>query len=205
MGNFFNMDNPFWEGMGRIFDIFVLNCLWLLCCVPIFTIGPATTALFYALIEMLRGEGGYVSHDFFRSFRLNFKQGIILGLPLTFIGAFLAVDIYMCRRAGTGIYSFFLFFFLILFIFWLALVLYVFPLLAKFERKSRDLIIWAFTLCIRYFARTFGMMFLIVLSIWVLHLLPGLIFIVPALAADGITTILLPVIDQYLPSEDEEE
>ncbi len=205
MGKIFDMNNPLWQGMGRIFDIFVLNCLWLLCCVPVFTIGPATTALFYAMVELLRGEGGYVSHDFFKSFRLNFKQGIILGIPLTLTGLFLAFDIYLCRQAGTGIYSFFLFFFLILFILWLALFLYVFMLLAKFERKSRDLLIWAFTLCIRHFARTIGMMFIIAIAIWVCHILIGLIFIAPGLAADEITEVFLPILSPYLPADDEEE
>ena len=54
MKKLFNMDNPFWTAMGRVFDIFVLNCLWLLCCLPVFTIGPATTALFYGMFGILR-------------------------------------------------------------------------------------------------------------------------------------------------------
>ena len=48
---FFKMDNPLWEAMGRLFDIFVLNVLWLVCCLPVFTIGPSTTAVFYAMID----------------------------------------------------------------------------------------------------------------------------------------------------------
>ena len=35
MDRLFNPDNPFWLGMGKIFDIFVLNVLWLLCCIPV--------------------------------------------------------------------------------------------------------------------------------------------------------------------------
>ena len=106
MNKIFRSDNPFWMGMGSIFDIFVLNLLWLLCCLPIVTIGPSTTALFYAMMSLVRGEGGYVSHDFFHSFRQNLKQGIFLGLPLTAIGAFLMLDISLCYHAGTGIYTF---------------------------------------------------------------------------------------------------
>lgn len=64
MKKIFNMDNPFWVAMGRVFDIFVLNCLWLLCCLPVFTIGPATTGLYYGMFGILRGDGGYPSRDF---------------------------------------------------------------------------------------------------------------------------------------------
>ncbi|MBQ6393347.1 MAG: DUF624 domain-containing protein, partial [Eubacterium sp.] len=46
----FNADNPFWQIMDTVFDLFVLNTLWLVFCIPVITIGPSTTAAFYALI-----------------------------------------------------------------------------------------------------------------------------------------------------------
>lgn len=177
MNRFFNQDNPFWNGMERIFDVFVLNILWLVCCLPIVTIGPATTAFFYALIQLLRGENGYISRDFFRSFRQNFRQGILLGVPLTAVGAFLALDITLCYRSGTGIYTFFMVFFAVLFLFWAFLTLYSFPLLAKFEKTNREILIWAFTLSIRHAGRTLLMLAVSALGLWACHILSGLIFI----------------------------
>ena len=89
----FRSDNPFWQSMGTVYDLFIVNSLWLLCSLPVFTIGPATAAAFYALAERLLGESGGISRDFFSSFRRNFKQGVLLGLPLTALGIFLAADI----------------------------------------------------------------------------------------------------------------
>ena len=86
LNRFFNADNPFWNSMGNIFDVFILNMLWLICCLPVFTIGPSTTAFYYGMINLARGEEHYVSKDFFRSFVQNFKQGIGLGIPLTALG-----------------------------------------------------------------------------------------------------------------------
>ena len=205
MKKIFNMDNPFWVAMGRVFDIFVLNCLWLLCCLPVFTIGPATTGLYDGMFGILRGDGGYPSRDFFKSFKLNFKQGLQLGIPLTLIGAFLALDIYLCYQSGRGIYTFFLFFFAVLFIVWLAVTLYTFPLLAKFERTNKQILIWAFTLCIKNFPRTLYMFFSLALGLWLCHLLPGLLFIAPAFIAENHTAILLTVLDPYLPKPFEED
>ena len=116
MNSLFNAENPFWEAMERLFDLFILNLLWLLCCLPVFTIGPATAALHYAVINLAEKEEHSVTKDFRKSFWLNFRQGIRLGVPLTATGIFLLADIVMSYRSGTGIYTFFLFFFSFLFI-----------------------------------------------------------------------------------------
>lgn len=199
MSRFFNQDNPFWAGMERIFDVFVLNLLWLLCCLPIVTIGPATTAFFYALIQLLRGENGYISHDFFRSFRQNFRQGVMLGLPLTAVGAFLVLDITLCYRSGTGIYTFFMVFFAVLFLFWAFLTLYSFPLLAKFEKTGKEILIWAFTLSIRHAARTLLMLAVFAAGLWACHILSGLIFIVFGLTGWFIASQMVRILKPYLP------
>ena len=205
MNKFFRSDNPFWIGMGSIFDLFVLNLLWLLCCLPIVTIGPATAAFYYAMINLVRGEETYLSKDFFHSFRQNIKQGIFLGIPLTAIGAFLLLDISMCYHAGTGIYTFFMVFFAVLFLIWLFIALYAFALLAKFEKKNKDLIIWAFVLSIRNLGRTLLMVFVLALGLWACHLLPGLIFIAFGLVCRFQTGLMLKILKPYLPDPMAEE
>lgn len=185
--------------MGRIFDVFVLNILWLLCCLPVFTIGPSTTAFYYAMINLVRGEENSVTRDFFRSFRRNFKQGLILGIPLTAIGIFLVVDVTMSHRAGTGIYTFFMVFFAMLFLVWAFVTLYTFPLLAKFEKNSKDLLIWAFTLSIRHLGRTLLMLLMLAVGLWMCHILPGLIFIVFGLVGQFQSMMIASVLKPYLP------
>ncbi|MBQ9421427.1 MAG: YesL family protein [Lachnospiraceae bacterium] len=195
----FKSNNPFWQSMGTVYDVFIVNTLWLLCCIPVFTIGPATTAAYYALIQRLLGEGSAVHKDFISSFKRNFKQGTVLGLILTFIGAFLAVDIYMCRRAGTGIFSFFMFFFIAVFIFWAFVTLYAFPLLAKFDRTNRDILIWAFTLSIKNLPMTLMMLFVFVAAIWMCHIIPGLIFIMFGASMQFCATVLTSIFKPWLP------
>ncbi len=185
--------------MGRIFDVFLLNILWLLCCLPVFTIGPSTTAFFYAMINLVRGEGNPVSRDFFRSFRQNFKQGLLLGIPLTATGVFLAMDVAISHRAGTGIYSFFMVFFAVMFLLWAFITLYTFPLLAKFEKNSKDLLIWAFTLSIRHLGRTLLMLLMLAVGLWFCHILPGLIFIVFGLVGQFQSMMIASILKPHLP------
>ena len=196
---FFNDQNPLWTGMSRIFDVFILNILWLLCCLPVFTLGPSTTAFFYAMINLVRGEENSVPRDFFRSFRQNFKQAILLGIPLTAIGAFLAVDVAMSHRAGTGIYTFFMVFFAVMFLLWAFITLYIFPLLAKFEKNSRDLVVWAFLLSIRHLPKTLLMLLMLVVGLWLCHILPGLIFIVFGLVGQFQSILIASILKSQLP------
>ena len=87
----------------------------------------------------------------------------------------------------------------------LAVTLYTFPLLAKFERTNKQILIWAFTLCIKNFPRTLYMFFSLALGLWLCHLLPGLLFIAPAFIAENHTAILLTVLDPYLPKPFEDD
>ena len=85
MGNFFNLDNPLFSILNKICDMLFVSIIYIILCLPIFTIGPATTALYYAVVKVIRRERGYISREFFRSFKLNFKRGTIVGLVLTLL------------------------------------------------------------------------------------------------------------------------
>ena len=64
----------------------ILNLLWLACCVPVVTVGPATAALYDATRRHLLGGEGYLAATFFRAARDNLKQAGILGVIALAIG-----------------------------------------------------------------------------------------------------------------------
>ena len=209
LNKIFNVNNPFWQSMNTIFDLFILNTLWLICSIPLVTIGPATAALYYTLIQRARREErAKLSQDFFYSFKGNLRQGILLGVPLTLVGAFLAFDIWLCRRSGTGIYTFFMVFFAIVFVFWAFTALYAFPVLSKFDRTNRQILIWAFTLSIKNLTMTLTMLFVLAAGLWLCHLLPGLIFIIFGIIAQFNANIFAVIFKPFLPKpfwKEEEE
>ena len=196
----FNQDNPFWQSMDRVFDLCELNILWLVCCIPIVTAGPSTVAFYYAMINLVRGEEGYVHKDFFRSFKQNFKQGLLAGLLLMAVGGFLAADVYIAYKSGKGIYTFLMFFFAFLFLIWSFVALYTMPLLAKFENSLRNTIIWAFTLSIKHFPQTLLMLFAVVVALWLCHLLPGLMFIVFGFVCQFHARRMVSILKPWLPA-----
>ena len=93
---FFNYDNPVWRFIGKLGDLILLNILWIVCSIPVFTIGASTTAVYYVTLKLVRDEGDSTIRSFFHSFKGNFRQataiwmillaaGIVLGLSLIHI------------------------------------------------------------------------------------------------------------------------
>ena len=61
-------------------DLMVLNVLWLICCIPIITVGPATSALCCVSLKLARGEPTATVRTFFEALKQNFVQALLLGL-----------------------------------------------------------------------------------------------------------------------------
>ena len=80
MDRLFNMDNKFFTVMGRVADLIMLNVVFLICCLPIVTIGASLTALHYVTLKMARNEESYIIRSFFKSFKQNFKQATVINL-----------------------------------------------------------------------------------------------------------------------------
>lgn len=72
-------DSYFYHILCGIFDLVILNLCWLLCCLPVVTIGAATASLYRAVYAMRRDEGSPI-RDFFRIFRGCLKSAIPLWL-----------------------------------------------------------------------------------------------------------------------------
>ena len=87
-----NPDSKIMNFLGRLGDMFILNILYLLCCVPVVTIGAATTGLYYTTLKMAENRESYVWKDFLKSFRQNFRQATVIWLILLAALAVLAMD-----------------------------------------------------------------------------------------------------------------
>ena len=97
MDRFFNMDNKFFTFMSRVADLIILNLLCIVCCIPVVTIGPSIAAMFYVTLKMVRNEESYIVRGFFKSFKQNLKQGIVINLIMLAAALLLYFDISICR------------------------------------------------------------------------------------------------------------
>ncbi len=80
MKSFFQMDNPLFQILQRILNVVGLSLVWILCCLPVVTIGAATAALYYTTVKVVRNERGYLFAEYFSAFKKNFRQSTIATL-----------------------------------------------------------------------------------------------------------------------------
>ena len=201
----FHSDNPFWGGMGRLFDIVELNLLWLLCTLPLFTVGPASVGLYSAMLALVRGKETYPHRDFFRAFRRDFRKNVLAGLLLSAVGGFLWADVLICRRSGHGIFAFLMVFFFVFFLFWLFTTLYALPLLAVCDGGLQNALILSFTLSVRRFPLTVALLLITALSLWICHLFPPLIIAAIGISVHTKVFLLLPLLKPWLSDETESD
>lgn len=133
MNNIFNLNSPVMQFLSKVFDLMILNLLWLICCIPIITIGPATTAMYYVAMKIADDEYSEVLRPFFHSFKQNFLQGIVLELIFIVVGVVLFFDYRFCLLfEGTAekiMIGAFIFFGVV----YLVLVSYTYPLLSQYS------------------------------------------------------------------------
>jgi uncharacterized membrane protein YesL len=102
---FLSYDSKFGQIFLKVAYSCCLNVLWFICCLPIFTIGASTTALYYTSFKIAKNEGSFITTMFFRSFKQNFKQATLIWLIMLGTGILLVVDgvlAYRLRETNTG-------------------------------------------------------------------------------------------------------
>jgi len=153
----FDPDNLFWRLISRGVDFVGLGLFWLLLCVPVVTIGPATSALYYTVVKVFRQRDNAGFTTLWNSFRANLKKGCIATLICLPVAALIVVSYAVMTafrdQGGMGA---------VLFVaYWVVLLIpagvvcWLFPILARFETGVKDAFRTAFVLALRHLPSTF--------------------------------------------------
>lgn len=137
-------DNIIVRVLTRLFDLMLLNMLWLLCSLPVVTMGASTTAMYSVTLKMVGREEGYIIKDFFKAFKENFKKSTIIWLGLLMVGSIIGLDFVAIREISKGIRNIVMIFLEIALILYIIEFIFVFPLLARFENTIRNTLINGF-------------------------------------------------------------
>ena len=86
------MDNVVVRALTKICDMMCLNVIWLICCIPIVTIGASTAALYSVMLKMVKNEEGYIFKSFFKAFKENFRQSTVIWLLFVLAGVIWWID-----------------------------------------------------------------------------------------------------------------
>lgn len=210
MGRFFNMDNKFFVFMGRLADLCMLNILCIICCLPVVTAGASLTALYYVTMKMVRNEESYIFRSFFKSFKQNFRQATVINLIMLAAAALLYLDTRITKAMEDPVGKILAMIFALFTMIYLIILLYLYPVLAKFYNSIKNTFKNALLMGIRHLPYTFLMLAVCASPLLILFipsfqvqmfLILVLILIGPALAAYCNSHFFVRIFDKYIPEE----
>ncbi len=180
MSNLFNLDGPVLQFINKIVYSVYLNILWFICCIPVVTAGASTAALFYVTLKISRNEEGNITKAFFHSFKANLRQATKIWLILLSLGIILSIDGYVLyhMRFENVFWTLCTAIFCVAAIAYAIVLMYIFPLLARFDNtigamfKNALFIGVRFLFCTVLMAVIYFVMLLIVVRIFT----PAVIF-----------------------------
>ena len=180
MNNLLNVDGPVIKFINKIAYSVWLNLLWFICCIPIITIGPSTTALFYCCHKMACDEESYITKAFLYSFRQNFKQATIVGITATLIGIIIGIDGYALYHLHniSRFWTIVLSLFIVATIAYILIISWLFPLLAHYENTIINTLKNSIMLSIRFIICSVMMLliYFVMLVIVIRFFTPAIIF-----------------------------
>lgn len=166
---FLNIDSPLMQGLTKVADLMLLNLLTILCCIPVITMGPALTALNYMTLKMVRNEDTYIVRGFFKSFKENFFQSLLIWLLFLVLGIVLVFDYLIIGSSEASYAGVMQMLILVAGIIVICTLLYVFPVLAKFRNNIRVTLKNALLISLVQFPKTILM--------FIMYLIPLVIFL----------------------------
>lgn len=154
---FLSYDSKFGRLFLKLSYACCLNFIWLVCCLPIITIGASTTALYYTSFKIAKDEGSYITTMFFRSFRQNFRQATVIWLIMLAVGMVIGIDarlLYQLHNTTTGtaavVWTLLLAVNYACLLFYAIVLVHIFPLLSIASNTTPNMFKNAFLIGTRY-------------------------------------------------------
>ena len=147
------------RGMNAAADLIILNLLMLLCCLPVFTAGAAAVASYTCIMRLLRGgEPSFPVKAFFAEFRKAFVKATLAWLLVLLCIAILAGDYYFAVYVSDPPNRFFMVFAIGMAVVLSTALVWLFPLIARFENTVRGHIKNAFLMAAASLPKTLSAM-----------------------------------------------
>lgn len=207
MGNIFRYDNKFFEALGKITDLVILNLLFIFSCIPIVTIGASVTAMYSVSMKMAKDEDDYIVKEFIKRFKENFKISTIVWVLMLVVGGVLVLDYQIADLISSEVLSMMLrVIFTMVSIIILFILTYIFPIISKFENTIKNTIINSILISVQNLPYTIIMVALNLLPLILLNLVTsfwGYILFFYIILGFGITSYLNSIfmnkiLDKYI-------
>lgn len=202
--NLFDYNSPLMRFLDKTMKCVWTSVLFIVTCLPVFTIGASVSALYYTSRKVLKDDLSYATKAYFHSFKTCFKQSTLFFLPVG-AAAFLfwreAKMMKAFATAGQSVGNLYPLFYILM----AALVLYLMwglVILARFQNTLRSTARNALLMMIRNPGTTVICGLLAVFGAIVVYLIPILIILMPSIIMWLVCYFVEKVFRKYMPSEE---
>lgn len=149
----------------KFWNLIVLNMIYVLFCIPVVTIGPATAGMTKILRNYAREEHAFVWGDFIETFKKNFKQAFLYSVVDLLVTAFLVLDLLSVQNVPNRVIVVLSMAAILLsFTIWTFMRYYIYPMMITFRLTFRQLLKNAFIFCWAGFIRNLFLTVFLALS-----------------------------------------
>lgn len=200
-------DSPIFQKITRLADFFLASLLWLLSSIPVITVIPATIAMYYSTVKIVRYRANESTvQNFFHSFKMNLKQGIWLSVLYILAAVVLYTFVDVAKAVGMGtLYS--KVYMVLTAVYTIALAgisLCLIPIVSRFEIGTLS----AIKLSLRFIAGNFKPLipYIIALAgvVFFCYAVPPLILVVPAGFCYSLSNYTEPLMNAYMEEQADE-
>ncbi len=172
--------------MEYVAKFFSLNLLWLVTCLAVVTIFPATAAMFAVVRDWVRGKERGIVAPYFRYLRENFAQSFGVGLLWTGFGFFLGLDVVALRMMTHWLQTPLFVILVLVILLYAGASVYLFPIMVQYRSKWWEVITNAFLLTVTRPIVTLACWGIIVLACTLFFFIPISLLLGVAATAYGV-------------------
>ncbi len=201
MNQLFSTEGITYRFLNKTGNIILATILWIIGCIPVVTIGTSTAAFYYTMVKSVRKDVGYVHSEFWRGYKLNLKKGVAATAVILVLGILLGVEMRLVLENGVEVSRIWYSLSGLLMLLMVLVILYLFPVMSRFDMKLSRLCMLAFVMSIRFWYITLALAAGLALVVWAqLYLLPiPMILLTPGLWCFASSFLIEKAMKAYMP------
>jgi uncharacterized membrane protein YesL len=160
--------------LNKVADIMILNLLFIIFSIPLFTMGASFTASYYMGYKMVKGEETYIVKGFWKAFKENFVQSTILWAIILLIAGVLVADYRMILYSGIEFARWMRIAILAVTVVLILGISFVFPMQARYANTVKNTFKNAFLMSLAHIPSAVAICVIFVLPVVVYYFFPQL-------------------------------
>lgn len=139
MKNLFSLENPLVQLLSRACDLMIVNLLFIISCIPVVTVGAAICGMMKVCQAIVTGDERGIWNLYWTGFKNSFKQATAVWLCVVVVAASLFCYWLLITNVFTGaLATVMLVLMIILAVIASGLVVYLFPLITRYDNSLRE-------------------------------------------------------------------